>query len=94
MSGGTGQTLATYTAVFSLLAVVHLCLFGFMFNNEATSFVLMCAERGWSAEAKAKSCFTAGVLYAILLLISVVVRVICRRRDVEVAVTVPMAHAE
>lgn len=72
---------ATVCAVFSLLGIVLLLLFGRMFSGSAISFAIFAVENGWEADKKASACYNGAIIYTVTLLLSVLARVYFRRND-------------
>lgn len=89
-----GEGCATCCAVFSLLGIVHLVLFGRLFTNSAVSFAIMATERGWDLNAKAKSCYNGAIIYAATLFISVLLLVYARRTQAAKQATLHSQHME
>lgn len=87
-------TCATCCAVFSLLGIIHLVLFGQMFGNNAVSFAIMSVESGWDTAAKAKCCYNGAIIYAITLFVSVLARVYLRRNEAAKDVVRHAQHLE
>lgn len=85
------DSCATCCAVFSLLGIVHLVLFGRMFSAEAISFAIMSVENGWETDAKAKACYNGAIIYTVTLFLSVLARVYFRRND---AAKAALQHAQ
>ena len=85
------DSCATCCAVFSLLGIVHLVLFGRMFSAKAISFAIMTVENGWDSEAKAKACYNGAIFYTVTLFLSVLARVYFRRND---AAEAALSHAQ
>ncbi|KAG5481085.1 hypothetical protein LSCM1_06763 [Leishmania martiniquensis] len=85
------DSCATCCAIFSLLGIVHLVLFGRMFSEKAVSFAIMSVENGWDGEEKAKACYNGAIIYTVTLFLSVLARVYFRRND---AAKVALLHAQ
>ncbi|KAG5507652.1 hypothetical protein JKF63_06601 [Porcisia hertigi] len=85
------DSCATCCAVFSLLGIVHLVLFGRMFSEKAISFAIMAVENGWDRDKKAKACYNGAIIYTATLFLSVLTRVYFRRND---AAKAALLHAQ
>ncbi|KAK7196973.1 hypothetical protein NESM_000640400 [Novymonas esmeraldas] len=88
------DSCATCCAIFSLLGVVHLVLFGRMFSEKAISFAIMAVENGWDGDAKAKACYNGAIIYTVTLVVSVFARVYFRRNDAAKAALLHAQHVE
>ncbi|CAG9572502.1 conserved hypothetical protein [Leishmania major strain Friedlin] len=88
------DSCATCCAIFSLLGIVHLVLFGRMFSEKAISFALMAVEHGWDGETKAKACYNGAIIYTVTLFLSVLARVYFRRNDAAKAALLHAQHIE
>lgn len=88
------DSCATCCAIFSLLGIVHLVLFGRMFSEKAISFALMTVEHGWDGETKAKACYNGAIIYTVTLFLSVLARVYFRRNDAAKAALLHAQHIE
>lgn len=88
------DSCATCCAVFSLLGIVHLVLFGRMFSGKAISFAIMALENEWDTEAKAKACYNGAIIYTVTLVLSVLARVYFRRNDAAKAALQHAQHVE
>ncbi|AIN97297.1 hypothetical protein LPMP_181160 [Leishmania panamensis] len=88
------DSCATCCAVFSLLGIVHLVLFGRMFSEKAISFAIIAVENGWDGEKKAKACYNGAIIYTATLFLSVLARVYFRRNDAAKAALLYAQRAE
>lgn len=88
------DSCATCCAVFSLLGIVHLVLFGRMFSAKAISFAIMTVENGWDSDDKAKVCYNGAIIYTVTLFLSVLARVYFRRNDAAKAALQHAQHVE
>ncbi|KEG15149.1 hypothetical protein DQ04_00171130 [Trypanosoma grayi] len=75
----TADSCSTCCAVFSILGIVHLLLFGGMFRSRAVSFHITSVENGWDIDEKARACFNGAIFYGLTLFVSVVARIYIRR---------------
>lgn len=77
------EACATCCAVYSVMGIILLGLFGLMFQNGAITFALIALKEGWEADQKAQACFTAAGLYAITLVVSVIAKIVLGRKSRE-----------
>jgi hypothetical protein len=71
---------ATCCAIYSVMGIILLGLFGLMFQKGAISFAILAVKSDWEAEQKAQACFTAAGLYAITLVVSIVAKIVLSRK--------------
>ncbi|ORC92710.1 uncharacterized protein TM35_000034630 [Trypanosoma theileri] len=77
----SADSCSTCCAVLSILGIIHLVLFGGMFQARAISFHIVSVENGWNIDEKARACFNGAIFYGITLFISVLARIYARRSD-------------
>lgn len=73
------ESCATCCAVYSVLGIVCLLLFGVMFEKGAVSFAILAVKHEWEAEEKAAACYRAAILYGATLVLSVAAKIILSR---------------
>lgn len=69
--------------IIAPLGIVLLLVFGAMFNGGAISFQIYALEQGWDPQQKAKACFTAAVIYAGALALSVVYNIYSSKKALQ-----------
>lgn len=81
-----GENCATCCAVYSVLGIVLLLLFGSMFQNGAITFAILSVKHEWEAEQKANACYSAAMMYGATLVISIVAKIVLSRTAPKTAV--------
>ena len=74
------EDCATCCTVLSSLGIVLLLLFGWMFQQGAVTFQLLCIKNGWEMEQKANACFGGAMLYGASLFLSVFYKIYKRKQ--------------
>lgn len=92
--GKMSGACATCCAVFSLLGIIHLVLFGQMFGKGAISFAIQSVEAGWDSAAKAKACYNGAIIYTVTFFISALASVYLRRNEAAKEVVRHAQHLE
>ncbi|CAD2222318.1 hypothetical protein AGDE_04199 [Angomonas deanei] len=85
---------ATCCAIFSLIGIVHLVVFGMMFANGAVSFAIPSIERAWDTQEKARACYNGAIIYTVFFLVSALARVYFRRNEAATRLLQHTAHME
>ncbi|CCW64943.1 unnamed protein product [Phytomonas sp. EM1] len=67
-----GEAYAVFGLTFSILGIIHLALFGFMFDHNDISFALVSSESGWDASEKAKVCYRGAIIYTFTMILSLI----------------------
>ena len=75
-----GEGCATCCAVYSVLGIALLLLFGGMFSQGAVTLHVIALKNDWSMEQKANACFKAAAIYAVTLGLSVLGKVYYSRQ--------------
>lgn len=70
---------ATCCAIYSLMGIILLLLFGGMFQQGAVTFRLIAVKQEWDPQQKARACFTGAIMYGVTLVISVISKIYLSR---------------
>lgn len=89
-----GTEFPACCAIFSILGIAHLVLFGRMFSANAVSFAILSVENQWAIAEKTKACYNGAIIYAVTLFLSVVALVYTRRSEAAKNVALHARHRQ
>jgi hypothetical protein len=79
------ENCAVCCAVYSIIGIVLLIFFGFMFQRGAVSMVVISAKHGWDPQEKANACFRGAIVYGVTLFLSVMAKIYFAKSAVSVS---------